>query len=336
MPFVDSTRPRLALTVGDPAGIGPEIVRAALDDPRSTADCDLVAIGPASARPDGVPTWDGRDGLQLNTLRGAMWLETPCDDDALEVGKVSATGGAAALAALRAATDRCLAGALDGMVNAPVSKEALHLAGEKVEGQTELLGRWSKAPRMQMLAISGPLRVLLLSRHMPLRDALDLITTERVLEHLSILHDGLCELGFERPHLGLAGLNPHAGENGLLGTEDRDVLVPAAEAARAKGLDVTGPLSPDSIFVRGSKGEFDGILALYHDQAFIPTKLLRPDGGMTVLVGMPFVRVSPAHGTAMDVAGKGIARPDNLIESIVQAAEWASLRRARRMRQRTV
>jgi len=339
MAFVESTRPKLALTVGDPAGIGPEIVAAALDDPRSTADQDLVVIGPEHARPEHVPLWDGKDGLQLATLSGAMWLTTPCE--AFEVGRVSAAGGAAALAALRRAADLCLGTssnlpALDGMVNAPVSKEALHLAGEEVEGQTELLGRWAKAERMQMLAIAKKLRVLLLTRHMPLKHALELITTDRVVEHLALLKEGLEELGFDAPKLALAGLNPHAGENGLLGSEDGEVLVPAAARANELGIDVTGPLSPDSIFVRASRGEFDGVLALYHDQAFIPTKLHAPDGGMTVLVGLPFLRVSPAHGTAMDVAGQGVARADNLIEAIVQAGEWASLRRARAMRVRTV
>lgn len=339
MAFVDSTRPRLALTVGDPAGIGPEIVAAALADPRSTADQDLVVIGPEHARPDGVAEWDGRDGLQLATLRGAMWLTTPCER--FEVGEVSAAGGAAALAALRRATDLCLGTstrepALDGMVNAPVSKEALHLAGEEVEGQTELLGRWAGAGRMQMLAIAKKLRVLLLTRHMPLVRALECITAERVVEHLAILKDGLEELGHEEPRLALAGLNPHAGENGLLGSEDGEVLVPAVDRARELGIDVTGPVSPDSVFVQASRGAYDGVLALYHDQAFIPTKLHAPDGGMTVLVGMPFLRVSPAHGTAMDVAGKGVARADNLIDAIVQAGEWAALRRARAMRERTV
>ncbi|MEZ5979459.1 MAG: 4-hydroxythreonine-4-phosphate dehydrogenase PdxA [Planctomycetota bacterium] len=329
-----SLRPRLALTVGDPAGIGPEIVRAVLADPASTRDADVLAIGPASARPDDVEEVRANDRLVLSTFHGARWLVT--EGEPVEVGRVGANGGRAALAALRAATDLCLARHLDGMVNGPVSKEALHLAGERVEGQTELLGRWADARRMQMLAVAGRLRVLLLSRHMPLREALDLVTEDRVTEHLLVLRDGLLEIGVANPRVALAGLNPHAGENGLLGTEDRDVLVPAAARARELGVDVTGPLSPDSVFLRASKGEFDGVLALYHDQAFIPTKLLRPRGGLTVLVGMPFVRVSPAHGTAMEIAGKGVADASNLLDAIVQAAEWAALRRSRRMRERTI
>jgi len=146
---------------------------------------------------------------------------------------------------------------------------------------------------------------------------------------LHVLADGLAELGLVRPRIALAGLNPHAGENGLLGSEDGDVLVPAAERARRDGLDVAGPVSPDSVFVQAANGRFDGVLALYHDQAFIPTKLHAPRTGLTVLVGMPFLRVSPAHGTAMDIAGRGLASPENLIVAIEQAAQWAALRRAR-------
>jgi 4-hydroxythreonine-4-phosphate dehydrogenase len=328
MLFEARTRPRLALTVGDPAGIGPEIVAKALHDARSTAACDLVAIGPANARPAHVPQWNAGDRLTLTTFRGALWHTTP--SAGVEVGRVSRAGGAAAIAALKAATDLCLADLLDGMVNAPVSKEAMHLAGEEVEGQSELLGRWARAPRMQMLAVAGRMRVLLLSRHMSLRAALELVTTERVHAHLQVLHDGLLELGLTRPKLALAGLNPHAGENGLLGKEDGEILVPAVERARKDGLDVHGPVSPDSVFVAAANGKYDGVLALYHDQAFIPTKLHAQQTGLTVLVGMPFLRVSPAHGTAMDIAGRGKANPENLIVAIEQAAEWAALRRGAR------
>jgi 4-hydroxythreonine-4-phosphate dehydrogenase len=334
MLFEARTRPRLALTVGDPAGIGPEIVAKALLDPRSTAACDLVAIGPANARPTHVQQWNPGDRLTLTTFRGALWHTTPSEK--VEVGRVSRAGGAAALAALKAATDLCLADLLDGMVNGPVSKEAMHLAGEQVEGQSELLGRWAKAPRMQMLAVAGNIRVLLLSRHMSLRAALELVTTQRVHEHLQVLHDGLLELGLARPKLALAGLNPHAGENGLLGSEDGEILVPAVERARKDGLDVHGPVSPDSVFVQAAQRKYDGVLALYHDQAFIPVKLHAPTTGLTVLVGMPFLRVSPAHGTAMDIAGRNKASAENLLVAIEQAAEWAMLRRNARARRLTL
>jgi 4-hydroxythreonine-4-phosphate dehydrogenase len=163
---------------------------------------------------------------------------------------------------------------------------------------------------------------------MPLARALALVTVERVVDRLRLLDEGLRSLGIERPRLALAGLNPHAGENGLLGSEEDDVLRPAVASVRAAGLDVEGPISPDSVFLQASRGRFDGVLALYHDQAFIPIKLLSAEGGVTVILGLPYVRVSPVHGTAFDLAGTGRASPDNLIAAILQAAEWGRLRRA--------
>jgi 4-hydroxythreonine-4-phosphate dehydrogenase len=163
----------------------------------------------------------------------------------------------------------------------------------------------------------------LLTRHVPLRDALRSIVPERVRARLHLLDRGLRRLGIEAPRLALAGLNPHAGENGLLGSEEKEILEPAVREAREDGLDVRGPLSPDTVFLRAAQGEFDGVLALYHDQAFIPVKLHAPGEGLTVLLGLPYLRVSPAHGTAFDIAGKGVADPKNLIAALEAAARWA-------------
>jgi 4-hydroxythreonine-4-phosphate dehydrogenase len=176
-----------------------------------------------------------------------------------------------------------------------------------------------------MLAVAGRLRVLLVTRHMPLARALTEITTERVLDRILLLDEGLRALGVGRPRLALAGLNPHAGENGLLGSEDAAVLEPAVRAARERGVDVAGPIAPDSVFLQASQGRYDGVVALYHDQAFIPIKLLSLDAGVTAILGLPYLRVSPVHGTAFDLAGKGSASPANLIAAIRQAAEWARL-----------
>jgi 4-hydroxythreonine-4-phosphate dehydrogenase len=321
-------RPRIGLTVGDPAGIGPEIVAKALAEPTLARAMRIVVLGPAACRPPQVPLLAGTDELSLAAVEGAAWVDTGGPTE-FELGRVQASCGRAALDALRRGADLAQRGLLQALVTGPVNKAALHAAGEKVEGQTELLGRWANAPQVQMLAVAGQLRVLLLTRHLPLRAALELVTVERVLEHLELLHRTLRELGFARPRLALAGLNPHAGEGGILGLEDQEVLVPAAEQARGRGLDVRGPLSPDTVFLRASQGEHDGVLALYHDQAFIPVKLLDPDGGLTLLAGLPYLRVSPAHGTAFDIAGRGIAREGNLLRALFQAAEWA------RARQRT-
>ena len=324
--MTDEGRPLLALTVGDPAGIGPEIVAAALGDGRVRAAARIVAIGPECVRPAGLEVVVPAEGLEWSAAReDVLWVESE-DPGGWVVGRPQAAAGRAALAALRAGHELAHSGVVDGLVTGPVSKEAMHLAGEEVEGQTELLGRWCGVDDHQMLAVAGRLRVLLLSRHLPLRRALEQITAERVRVHLRLLHSALLELGLERPRLALAGLNPHAGEAGLVGKEEREELDPAVRNVRAEGLDVTGPLPADTVFARAAGGEFDGVLALYHDQAFIPIKVFGDDRALTWIAGLPYLRVSPAHGVAFDIASRGLARPENLVVALVQAAEWARSR----------
>ncbi|MEO0649204.1 MAG: 4-hydroxythreonine-4-phosphate dehydrogenase PdxA [Planctomycetota bacterium] len=324
-------RPLLGLTVGDPAGIGPETVRAALEEPTLTQAARILVLGPAACRPDHVPLLPADDRLSLSTVRDAAWLDTGGPQE-WQMGEVQVACGRAALDALRRGVELAREDRIDALVTAPVNKEAINLAGEPCEGQTELIGRWCDAPRVQMLAVAERLRVLLLTRHLPLADALGLVSTERVLDHLVLLDETLRRLGLDSPRLALAGLNPHAGENGLLGAEDGDVLVPAVEQARARGIVVEGPISPDTVFLAASQGRHDGVLALYHDQGLIPVKLLSPHRGLTLLAGLPFLRVSPAHGTAFDIAGRGLADAGNLLAALFQAAEWARARLERRRR----
>ena len=312
-------RPRIALTLGDPAGIGPEIVLKALEQRALLQRMHLVLLGPEQLRPAAIALL--AEGQPVGELE-LSWCATAAPDPWV-VGQIQASAGRAALAALYRGSEMGLAGQIDALVTAPVSKEALHLAGEKVEGQTQLLGRLAQTP-VEMMAIAGKLRVLLLTRHVPLRAALDAIRSEAVVHHLNVLNDGLKRMGFERPKLALAGLNPHAGERGILGHEELEILEPALREVRAQGLDVSGPLPPDTVFLRASRGEFDGVLALYHDQAFIPVKLAAPTSGLTVLLGLPYLRVSPTHGTAFDIAGKGLADATNLILALEQAVEWSS------------
>ncbi|HED66553.1 MAG TPA: 4-hydroxythreonine-4-phosphate dehydrogenase PdxA [Planctomycetes bacterium] len=318
-------RPRIALTVGDPAGIGPEIVHAALAEPSVRGAMDVIGIGPARLAPPGLRVaLAAEDALDLRASdEGAVWLATHADDreESWELGRPQASAGRAALAALRAGAELAHRGEVDALVTAPVSKEALHLAGERCEGQTQLLGRWAGV-EAEMLAIAGNLRVLLLTRHMPLRAALDCLRADAVTEHLVLLDRGLVALGFVRPRIACAGLNPHAGEAGILGSEEREILEPAIAAARERGVDVSGPESPDTVFQRASVGAFDGVLALYHDQAFLPVKFAEPRGGLTVLLRLPYLRVSPAHGTAFDIVGTGRADPSNLILALERAAQW--------------
>lgn len=293
----------------------------AIDDQRVRDAACVALIGPSSLRPPAVERYP-RDVALPEGREGIVWID--CEAPARwELGRVQPECGRAALSALRIGHELALAKRVAALVTAPASKAALHAAGERVEGQTELLGRWCNVREFEMLAVARELRVLLLTRHMPLAQALASITTQGVVAHLELLARGLRSLGFAQPRIALAGLNPHAGEGGLLGMDEREKLEPAVAAARARGLDVHGPLSPDTVFLAASRGAYDGVLALYHDQAFIPVKLHAPDDGLTVLVGLPYLRVSPAHGTAFDIAGKGIARADNLIHALVQAAAWS-------------
>jgi 4-hydroxy-L-threonine phosphate dehydrogenase PdxA len=300
-------RPLIALTVGDPAGIGPELVHSALRDPDVAAAMRLVVLGPEGCRPDalGDHAWRVTDGPP-------EWKKGLAQRDC----------GLAALAALRAGVQEVAAGAA-ALVTGPVCKEALHLAGERVEGQTELLTRWAgTGDRAQMVGISGDLRVMLLTRHLPLREALAQVTPELVLDRLHLFDGALRSLGIPSPRLALAGFNPHAGETGVLGSEDGDLLAPAVAAATREGLDVTGPRSADTVFLEGGQGRWDGVLALYHDQAFVPLKLLSAGRGLTWIAGLPYLRLSPMHGTAFDIAGTGRADPTNLLHALQTAAAW--------------
>jgi 4-hydroxythreonine-4-phosphate dehydrogenase len=323
--------PLLALTTGDPAGIGPEVVLAALEDPAVRSASRLVVCGPGVLRPASIPSVVAEQVSEFadSLANGkAVWLESECPAN-WRMGEVQKSCGQAALAALRMGHELALAGHVEALVTAPVSKEALHLAGEQVEGQTELLGRWCGVDDHQMLAIAGPLRVLLLTRHLPLKVAIARLDEGEVVRHLTMLHQGLESIGIMRPKLGLAGLNPHAGEGGLLGREESEVLEPARRRALESGLDVIGPVSPDTIFAQAAAGKFDGVLALYHDQAFIPIKLLGEGKALTLLLGLPYMRLSPAHGTGFDIAGKGLARSQDLVVTLLQGSEWALARRIR-------
>lgn len=315
--------PWIALTLGDPAGIGPEIAIAAMRREDVRAAANLLVVGPGELLPSEL---ERVTSLSAELPPGAGQVrafETAGATDTWVPGQVQESAGAAALAALRAGHELALRGSVDALVTGPVSKQAMHLAGEACEGQTELLGRWCDARRFQMTVRFQGLTVMLLTRHMPLTTALAEITTERVFDHLRMLDETLRRNGLARPRIALAGLNPHAGEAGLLGSEEIEILEPAMMLARDERIEVHGPVSPDTLFARALKGEFDGVLSLYHDQAFIPMKLLGQDTGVTVIAGLPYLRVSPIHGTAFDLVGTGRASERNLVAALLEAAELA-------------
>lgn len=311
--------PLLALTIGDPAGIGPEVAAKALARPELASAVRVLVLGPESTRPAGLEDAPA----DLSQLERLGFLATPEVQGTFVMGQAQANCGRAALDALALGAELAMGGRVDGLVTGPACKEALHLAGEPVEGQTELLARWANCRRFGMLAVAGNLRVMLLTRHMPLTEAIQRVDPESIEAHLLLFHESLQELGIPKPRLAVAGLNPHAGEGGLLGEEDETLVAPGVRAAQARGLNVSGPRSPDTVFLEASKGRWDGVLALYHDQAFIPLKLLSQGRGVTLIAGLPYLRVSPVHGTAFDIAGKGLADEENLLEALLQAANWA-------------
>jgi 4-hydroxythreonine-4-phosphate dehydrogenase len=312
-----SERPRLALTVGDPAGIGPEIVLKAL----ASADCpsaDWVVYGPLAALAERARRLGLPDVASLAT--GAV--DVP--GSSVPLGAVSAEAGRLAAAAVLAAAADARAGALDGMVTAPLHKESLRAAGHPWPGHTEMLAQAAGVSDVAMMFVGGGLRVALLTIHRSLRSVPDAITLEETLRIVRLVHRELPRFGSERRRIALCGVNPHAGEHGLFGREDDEVLRPAVEALSREGITVAGPLPADTVFVRAAQGEFDAVVAAYHDQGLVPVKLLAFGRAVNVTLGLPFVRTSVDHGTAFDIAAAFTADPGSLLAAMAMAVELAS------------
>jgi 4-hydroxythreonine-4-phosphate dehydrogenase len=293
------TRPRIGITVGDPAGIGPEIAEKAAADPGVRAACETVLYGPAGE---------------------AARRFAP--------GVLSAAAGRAAFEAIAAAVEDARAGRLDAIATGPVSKAAFALAGLPWKGHTDLLAHLCGARRVAMLFHSEPLRVVLATVHVPLAEVPRALTPARLTDTIELAAEWLPWLGYPRARLAVAGLNPHAGEGGLIGAEDREVIAPVVDACRRCGLDVAGPFPADTIFARAAGGEFDAVVACYHDQGLIPVKLLAFRAAVNVTLGLPIVRTSVDHGTAFDIAGRGVADPASLVAAVHLACRLAQARRA--------
>ena len=282
----------IAVTVGDPSGIGPEISVKAARDPRVVAVCRPVLYGPHSA----------------------------ADLAAFPVGKVNADAARAAYGAIEQATADARNGKVAAIVTAPISKEAFALAGYPWRGHTDLLAHLCGSPEVAMMFWSERLRVVLATVHIPLRDVPTALTRDRLRDVIALTAKSLPNFGINTPKLAVAGLNPHAGENGLLGQEERETIIPAIEDASGLGVNVLGPFPADTIFVRAARGEFDAVIACYHDQGLIPVKLMAFGRAVNVTLGLPIVRTSVDHGTAFDIAGQGIADEGSLVEAILLAA----------------
>ena len=313
---------RFGITMGDPCGIGPEIILKALKTRGDYLDRCLV-FGSAAL----LAHYNEKFGygFTIRTVSHGAEAADGClnvvdpNPIALEditVGKVCATGGKCAFLYVKAAIDAALAKEITSVVTAPLNKEALHLAGYNYAGHTEIFGEFTHGDHFAMLLWSDKLKAIHVTTHVSLRQACDLCTKQREMDVIRLAWDTLKKVGYENPRIAVAGLNPHAGENGIFGDEELREIGPAVEACKAEGINVTGPVPPDTVFLRAVKGEFDMVVAQYHDQGHIPLKMLAFDSGVNITVGLDVVRTSVDHGTAFDIAGKGIAKEDSLLKAI--------------------
>lgn len=322
------TRP-IAVTIGDPCGIGPEIVLKACNDPRLDAGLRqrLVVVGdPTLLRREAA-----RLALPEPARLEAVELPSGALPEDLPVGGMDPRAGEAAYRFVVHAAGMALRGNACAIVTAPLAKEAMHAAGHTYPGHTELLAELAGGADVRMMLANDELRTILVSIHVPLREAIERVRADRVLATIRIADAALRRAGMGRPRLAVAGLNPHAGEAGMFGREEIEQIAPAVAAGRSAGIDVSGPYPPDTVFMR-ARGfrEFDAVIAMYHDQGLIPVKYLGLDEGVNITIGLPFVRTSPDHGTAFDIAGKpgsdgrGLADPRSLMAAIRHADALAA------------
>jgi len=286
-------KPRVAITVGDPAGIGPEVAARAAADARVLAQCQPVVYAPP-------------------------------DDAVFAPGTLSAAAGRAAYDLIVRAVADAQRGDVQAIATAPVNKEAFRLAGLEWAGHTDLLAHLTGARHVAMMFYSEALRVVLATVHIALADVPRALTQASLESTIALTARELPRFGIGRPRIAVAGLNPHAGEHGLMGLEEDAFMIPAVEACRARGIDIAGPLPADTVFVRAMRGDYDAVIACYHDQGLIPVKLVAFGRAVNVTLGLPIIRTSVDHGTAFDIAGRGIADPSSLVAALRMARRWTA------------
>ena len=325
--------PRIGITMGDPAGIGPEIVLKAVAEEDVGRICTPVIIGDAQLLAHTARTLDLQSGYDIvrrdetipPQLDGPVIFHLDNISGYIEPGIESGAAGKAAAQYIEAAVELCAAGSVDAIATAPINKRALFLGGYSFPGHTEFLAHLTGAEDYAMAFVAANLRIVLLSTHVPLAQAIRMVERDRLIRVINLAHRELKRWGIERPRLAVAALNPHGAEGGLFGVEEAAEMVPAIEACvRGGDLNVSGPYSADTIFLRASRGEFDAVVACYHDQAMIPVKCLSFGEAVNVTLGLPFIRTSVDHGTAFDIAGKGIAEHSSMVAAITLAAELAT------------
>ena len=308
-------RPRLAVTVGDPAGIGPEVVLKALAA-EERPEAEVIVYGPVVSLLDRAR----RFRLRMPQDLGARMVDVALEGE-LALGRASEAGGRAAAGAVLGAARDALAGRVDAVVTAPLNKESLAAAGYAWPGHTEMLAEVTASRDVAMMFVGGGLRVALLTIHRSLRSVPDAVSFEEVRRVVRLVHRELPRLGAGRRRIGVCGVNPHAGEGGLFGSEEKDVIAPAVASLRGEGIEVAGPFPADSLFVRAVRGEFDAVVAAYHDQGLVPVKLLAFGHAVNVTLGLPFVRTSVDHGTGFDIVEKGTADARSLREAMKLAVQ---------------
>lgn len=322
--------PTLGITMGDAAGIGPEIILKAFKRSELWGACRPLVIGSLAAMDyyerlftTGVGLNAVKDAYEAQFAEGVLdVLDLDLIDvSRLEVGVVAPEPGHAAVVYTQEAGRMALAGVIDAIVSAPLNKEAMRAAGYGFEGQTQILGELTGSKRYGMILLLGNMRVMMLTTHVSLRKACDAVTKEKVLDMIELADETLRTFGVTHPRIAVAGLNPHAGEGGLFGTEEVEGAIPAIQAAAAKGIDAHGPIPADVVFLQAREGRYDLVLAMFHDQANMAAKLLGFGEVVTLVAGIPIVRTSVGHGTAFDIAGKGVADETNLVRAIQAAAD---------------
>jgi len=328
---------RLAVTLGDPAGIGPEIILKAAPTFLGRAGIDLVVVAPRACLDETAQRLGGEALARWQGGPAACGFaldEIPMPTGTMALGEVSAAAGAVAYASIARAVELAMRGDAGAIVTAPISKEALNLAGHPFSGHTELLAHLSGGQGPVMMLAHGPMRVSHVSTHIPLSEVPARLTPARLRRVLDVTRDALVRIGIARPRIAVAALNPHAGEGGMLGREDIDVTMPLVAELAGRGWAVEGPVPGDTVFVKLRAGQYDAVVAIYHDQGHIPVKLLgfsvdpatgRWDAlsGVNITLGLPIIRTSVDHGTAFDIAGRGIASEQSLVEAIEYAAALA-------------
>lgn len=317
--------------MGDPAGIGPEVVLKAVAEEEIRRACIPVIIGDAQLLAHTARTLDLQSGYDI------VRAEEPFPEHTepviyhldnitglIEPGIESGAAGKAAGGYIEAAVELCAAGSIDAVATAPINKRALFLGGYSFPGHTEFFAHLTGSEEYAMAFVAGNLRIVLLSTHVPLAEAIRLVERDRIVSRINLTNRELQRWGIEKPRLAVAALNPHGAEGGLFGVEEASEIMPAIDSCRRDEINVQGPFSADTVFLRASRGEFDGVIACYHDQAMIPVKCLSFGEAVNVTLGLPFIRTSVDHGTAFDIAGKGLAEHSSMVAAIKLAAELST------------